>query len=727
MASNEKDKRRTTLDYLVKRVNRPIDEIEGALSARGYIATEQGRITAFNEERRRPVQIRRPIVVEALLDHFSTLNDALEPLEDTRDLPNVVVEESDSLLDVIDSTPPPINDQPAVGRAGIKNKWDIPPPDLGTEKKHPDIFEYRTPEKIHWGKLGKRVLVCGAFLASIVGGYFLNDYVRTTEDDSQKTKIAELQQESDRYKSKLTVERKLSRKLRKELSSSDLESQRISLERLALSDLVSVLDVELSDYADMSFEDWNIYVDGLEESLTAANNRNNELAGEKAGLSRYKSVITRRVLDYLATGCFAIVESSVGYRAAMAVELAYRDREIAALETNNGSLEVDILDLLWDRAELLEDNNLLDKAVSDAASEFVKFDIDYVHALSALIGSSDDFAQLLDDCQASAEDNFERSQVQEGMIAMLIDHREELVGELNSLYTQLEQKGVTIPDFTELTELCEGLDSSVLGYQKTIKECEFECTALRTEVEAARELLNASRNDIAGCQGDNLDLTAENEGLEYCADDLYLDLQEKRAKIELLEEAVASLTGEISSEEVAAYDSLVKQYKALEGDLSQLQRVVDKLRAESNSASISYSLDLADKDATIFALTDEKEGLERARVGFWELSSDIVELENNFVINPYEQITEILDGLEEDRANDLRNLVLNYLRNRTVDGRIVVDGNNCNVALGNLYDTLVGDVGDKDVVARTGFVTYAQQFCKGLDPEKSQTEFMLKK
>ena len=288
----------------------------------------------------------------------------------------------------------------------------------------------------------------------------------------------------------------------------------------------------------------------------------------------------------------------------------------------------------------------------------------------------------------------------------------QLRGELASLRESTEK---TSTENTALFDMVIGLENQLAGSQDLVDQqidldsCNADYTACRTEKEVIEAACNAR---VAG-------LEKQISGAVAVVEPAACDCDTLNGQIAALQEDNVGLVGLNDAYDAANTELQAKvveyggKFAGLEFDLVERQIALD-------SCSADYAGCQGEKDSIDATWINREKDLQ-------DKTAQLETLEAQFVINPYQQILTILNGPEEDRSNGLKTLVINYLGNRTVGRKMVVEGNDCNTALGNLYDTIVGEAGDMDEAARVGFVTYALQLCGDLDPNQTQVEFKLEK
>jgi hypothetical protein len=284
----------------------------------------------------------------------------------------------------------------------------------------------------------------------------------------------------------------------------------------------------------------------------------------------------------------------------------------------------------------------------------------------------------------------------------------------------------------ELFGMVEELEGHISGSQSLVdQEVELDiCYTNSAACSAEKDVVEASCNArVAGLQ--------EKVGGAVVSVPAACDCETLTGQITDLQEERDAFSGLMDDYEEANtnFYSENQELKAkvleLDGKFAGLEFDLEDRQIDLDSCDDDYAGCMQDKkqlDHTWIArdgkMQSEREGLKDE---LYQSQQTVENLESQFVVNPYQQITTILDGPEEERANGLKDLVINYLGNRTVGRKMIVEGNDCNTALGNLYDAIVGDTGDMDESARAGFVTYVPQICGNLDPDQNQVEFALKK
>lgn len=272
-----------------------------------------------------------------------------------------------------------------------------------------------------------------------------------------------------------------------------------------------------------------------------------------------------------------------------------------------------------------------------------------------------------------------------------------LMAELGSLKTENEKISI---ENAELFEMVTGLEGQLAGSQELVDQ----------------------QIDLDSCNADYAVCRTEKEVIEAACN----------ARVAGLEKQTTGAVVPVAA--ACDCDDLNGQVAKLEGENSALVG----FNNDYDAANTAYQKENTELTAKVLACDGKFAGLEfdlaEKQIAFDSCNADYVSckedkeaVESQFVVNPYQQILTILNGPEEERPNGLKNLVINYLKNRTVGRKMVVDGNDCNTALGNLYNTIVGEAGDLDEVARVGFVTYVPQICGNLDPNQDKVEFALTK
>jgi len=263
-----------------------------------------------------------------------------------------------------------------------------------------------------------------------------------------------------------------------------------------------------------------------------------------------------------------------------------------------------------------------------------------------------------------------------------------------------------------LFEMVEELEEHVAGSQSLVDQqvaldfCNADYTACQREKEVLGVACNAR---VAGLQNKVNGVVVSTPADCDALDEEVASLQRKNTV----------LTGLING-----YDASNTEYQTAN---QELQAKV--LETEGKFAGLEFNL--SEKQIALDSCTNGYDGcntdFDSCIDDYDSCNADNEDLEAQFVVNPYQQITTILNGPEEERSDGLKDLVINYLNHRTVGRKIVVDGDDCDVALGNLYDTIVGEAGDTDNLTRAAFVSYVPQICGDLDPNKNEVEFALTK
>ena len=626
--------KQSTLELLAGKVGESKDDVEKALPLLGYNISDRGYLLGENEEGK-VKRLKRDVVQDALMDYFSTLDESspkiviplpvssigdphseqdlcskeyeitgeLIDTQDSEDL-NDVLEQSKNLPAI--APPPLLRRSPAPGDKSESldelkgDKWFLDEIKSPETPEKTDEWATTAVGKSNWGK---RILITGTVLASLVGAYVLGNYHGTlVTKNSYDVQVSQLEKSNERNASLLKRNSVKQKSLTKNLEFLNQTNESLFTENLNLLQKYESFDEQLKS---------------VKDKLSTYHSANGDLSS---------------LLDQKENELNKLNQS-------------YDQAGIQLLNLQEQLVDSKFLPLDSDDNSLVEENSFLSYLLEQSQLELSELECDYLTLHERVLGL------------------------------------EETLPELESLKVEKEELS------TYITELEDSLAKVTLENNGEAEDN----TKLFEQLKVAEE-----------------------------------SLTKIEASYHALEEEFSLFTEDFVTIQ-ESHNNLTNRYIELEGKLSQSQQLIEMKKVEYDAVNDNYAFELGDNQITIADLSDENNQLKSFNSHLEEDNKQLAELQNQFVVNPYQQIQGILIGPETERSEKLKDLVVNYLKHRTVNKTIVVDGNDCNVALGNLYDTLVGISGDNDKAIRDEFVSYTQRICGNLDPEKCQVELKLKK
>jgi hypothetical protein len=678
-----------TLEILVGNVDKPLEEVQTALESLGYTVTDYGRITSvIDEDSGKSKQVKRGIVLEGLKAYFSVLEESSEvdsplpvsSLGDPTTGPNLVEKDYDITGELTEANIVNTRDLPEVKDiepAEIISKPKMVPPPLKKELVEP-----------------KGIKEGGDDLKS-ESDWFV-------PEDQEPISAEQTNEWAEKVAGGLSLTKK------------------VMLTTAVLGGLIGTYF--LGNYIGTTHTEkaYDITVSQLEEDSERKDNRLRKKAKEIRSLREEKSDLEDN-LQGLKT-----------YTSNL--ELFNDDFFAGHLALLNGYEKIESQLNSYALA-----NQNLSKLLDQKKIELGELNTNYDIAAKGLLELQDQLAESPVNNYSELSEENERLN---NLLSKSEKEVEELSEDLSFLYTKLldlDERHSELKECSEsvgLQNYIDELENALEMYGLENNSLGEENTQLSEQLSIANAFLTQSENDSRLFQED---LATVSEGFNTFQSS-YDSLEEKRdelkTKLAETKELLASTqrdaeivnvlyTTDLSWREFENV-TLTEENSLLLGDKNSCQREVSELSK------------LSGKDDELTKLTREyseltqncselRNACKKLETEHLALSGSEAELQTQFVVNPYQQIQGILDGPETKRSGKLKDLVVNYLKHRTVDKTIIVDGNNCDVALGNLYDTIVGAPGDLDKATRASFRSYTQRICGNIDPEKGQVKFSLKK